>query len=339
MKKAVAILCVLTMVFTLAACGAPKPEPVVEKFCEAMKNYDTAGMNACLARSYEDIGEISEDDEDMPESIWSYIKESAGNIKYTVKEAEVDGEKATVAVDFTYTDVSEAMAEALGQYILAAFGAAFSDDVSDEALMKVFGDAFDSAVESIGTKTASKTIVFDCALKDGQWLITDMPKDIEYVLTSNAITPLEELNSLGEGEEINEEDYTWADVPLGTEIQLSTMKITVLECSEENTISGSWDSATADEGTKFIVFKLKVENTTNDTVEFSAPPLYDKQGRHYEEYEDAGWVLDEEFSYTELAPNMPQTGTCVYNVPQDCSGYYLAVIKDGTDNAFRLSGK
>ena len=159
------------------------------------------------------------------------------------------------------------------------------------------------------------------------------------VLTSNAITPLEELNSLGEGEEINEDDYTWADVPLGTEIQLSTMKITVLECSEENTISGSWDSATADEGTKFIVFKLKVENTTNDTVEFSAPPLYDKQGRHYEEYEDAGWVLDEEFSYTELAPNMPQTGTCVYNVPQDCNGYYLAVIKDGTDNAFRLSGK
>lgn len=310
MKKVIAILCMLLMVFALAACGAPKPESTVEQFCEAMKKYDVAGMNVCLVQPCEDIGEISDDDVEMPESIWNYVKESAADIHYTVNEAEVDGEKATVAVDFTYNDVSEAMT-----------------------------DAFDKAVESAEAKTATKTIEFECVLKDGEWLITEMPENVEYVLTSNVIKALEDLSNLGEDEEINEEDYRWTDVPAGTETQLSTMKITVLECSEENTISGSWDSATADEGTKFVVFKLKVENITNDTVEFSAPPLYDKQGRHYEEYEDAGWVLDDEFSYTELAPNMPKTGTCVYNVPQDCDGYYVAVIKDGTDDAFRFLGK
>lgn len=339
MKKVVAILCVLSMVFALAACGAPKPESTVEQFCEAMKKYDVEGMNACLAQPREDIGEISDDGEEMPESILTYIRDSASDIKYTVKEAEINGEKATVAVDFTYNDVSEAMSEALGQYILAAFGAAFSGEASDDAMLKLLADAFDKAVKSAEAKTATNTILFECVLKDGEWLITDMPKGIEYVLTSNVIKPLEDLSNWGEDEEINEEDYSWTDVPAGTETQLSTMKITVLECSEENTISGSWDSATADEGTKFVVFKLKVENTTNDTIEFSAPPLYDKQGRHYEEYEDAGWVLDDEFSYTELAPNMPKTGTCVYNVPQDCNGYYLAVIKDGTNDAFRFLGK
>ena len=339
MKKVIAILCMLLMVFALAACGAPKPESTVEQFCEAMKKYDVAGMNVCLVQPCEDIGEISDDDAEMPESIWNYVKESAADIHYTVNEAEVDGEKATVAVDFTYNDVSEAMTEALGQYVLAAFGAAFSGDASDDAMLKLLADAFDKAVESAEARTATKTIEFECVLKDGEWLITEMPENVEYVLTSNVIKPLEDLSNLGEDEEINEEDYRWTDVPAGTETQLSTMKITVLECSEENTISGSWDSATADEGTKFVVFKLKVENITNDTVEFSTPPLYDKQGRHYEEYEDAGWVLDDEFSYTELAPNMPKTGTCVYNVPQDCDVYYLAVIKDGTDDAFRFLGK
>lgn len=339
MKKVIAILCMLLMVFALAACGAPKPESTVEQFCEAMKKFDVEGMNACLAQPREDIGEISDDGGDMPETIWNYIKGSAADVEYTVNTAVVDGEKATVKVDFTYNDASKIMSEALGQYLLAAFGMAFSEDSSDEALLKVFGDAFDNAAASAEAKTATKTVEFDCILKDGQWLIADMPDGVEYVLTSNVIVAFEELDNLGEDEEINEEDYSWTDVPAGTETQLSTMKITVLECSEENTISGSWDSATADEGTKFVVFKLKVEDTTNDTVEFSAPPLYDKQGRHYEEYEDAGWVLDDEFSYTELAPNIPKTGTCVYNVPQDCDGYYVAVIKDGTDDAFRFLGK
>lgn len=82
----------------------------------------------------------------MPESIWNYVKESAADIHYTVNEAEVDGEKATVAVDFTYNDVSEAMTEALGQYVLAAFGAAFSGDASDDAMLKLLADAFDKAV-------------------------------------------------------------------------------------------------------------------------------------------------------------------------------------------------
>lgn len=227
MKKVIAILCVLSMVFALAACGAPKPESTVEQFCEAMKKYDVEGMNACLAQPREDIGEISDDDTEMPESIWNYVKGSAADIQYTVNEAEVDGEKATVAVDFTYNDVSEAMSEALGQYILAAFGAAFSDDTSDEtadeALLKMFGEAFDKAVESTEVKTATKTIEFECVLNDGEWLITDMPEDIEYVLTSNVIKPLEELSNWGEDEEINEEDYSWTDVPAGTETQLAAI--------------------------------------------------------------------------------------------------------------------
>lgn len=200
MKKVIAILCMLLMVFALAACGAPKPESTVEQFCEAMKKYDVAGMNVCLVQPCEDIGEISDDDAEMPESIWNYVKESAADIHYTVNEAEVDGEKATVAVDFTYNDVSEAMTEALGQYVLAAFGAAFSGDASDDAMLKLLADAFDKAVESAEAKTATKTIEFECVLKDGEWLITEMPENVEYVLTSNVIKPLEDLSNLGEDE-------------------------------------------------------------------------------------------------------------------------------------------
>ena len=102
MKKVIAILCMLLMVYTLAACGAPKPESTVEQFCEAMKKYDgvyfgaIGGAGALLAKcikkaeliAYEDLGAEALRKlyvEDMPLVV---IIDSEGNNLYESGRAE-----------------------------------------------------------------------------------------------------------------------------------------------------------------------------------------------------------------------------------------------------------
>ena len=337
MKKFVALLIAIVMLFALTACGTPKPEPVVKSFCEAMKSFDVESMQTYLidAEGADVEGDI-EDDGSFPDSIWDYVKKNAETINYTVNDAKINEDKATVIVDFTYTDAYDIMAKAFGDYFTAAFAAAFSEDVSDEELMTILASSFDNSAKSAEPKTDTKSVEFNCVLKDGKWFISEMPEGIDDVMTSNVLVPLKEF---GEDEELNEADYNWDDITPGTEVVLSDMKLTVLECTETDTLSNDWDSVTADEGTKFVRFKVQVENTTNDSLEFSAPDFYDNQGRHYKEYEDATWYSEDEFCYTELAPNMPKTGYCTYNVPEDSTNYYLAIVNNGTDNAYKLFGE
>lgn len=65
-------------------------------------------------------------------------------------------------------------------------------------------------------------------------------------------------------------------------------------------------------------------------------PLKDKKDRTYTSYGEVYWYVDNSFNYKELAPNIPMTGTFVYNVPIDSDDYYLEVSKSGTNQAFNL---
>ena len=95
---------------------------------------------------------------------------------------------------------------------------------------------------------------------------------------------------------------------------------------------------TAQDGTKFVVFSVLIENITKDTLNFYND-LTDSQGRKYDPYADAFWYFDENFCYTDLAPNTAKRGVFVYNVPTDSADYYLSVLKAGTDDGYRLYAK
>ena len=93
----------------------------------------------------------------------------------------------------------------------------------------------------------------------------------------------------------------------------------------------------AQEGTKFVVLSVEIENITKSTLDFNNTiNLYDSQEREYQPYSDAHWYFDETFTYTDLAPNIKTTGTFVYQVPTDAEKYYLAIAKSGTNEAYRM---
>lgn len=130
MKKVLAVLFTTAMLLVLAGCSlGEKPDKVVTTFCEALKNFDSEAASACVASGETGVEkELSQREEDnaSAEQMFDYMKQQADQMTYTVGEATVDGDQATVPVTFTYVDASSVVQEALTDYIGQAFALAFS---------------------------------------------------------------------------------------------------------------------------------------------------------------------------------------------------------------------
>ena len=162
-------------------------------------------------------------------------------------------------------------------------------------------------------------------------------------MTSNIASAFEGFSDAFDDADVEEapENTIWHDVPLGQEVELATIKICVTGCEEKNELKAEYfEPEVAQEGTKFVVFSVVIENITKDSLNFDNDlVLTDSQGRNYDPYSDALWYFDETFSYTDLAPNIAKSGVFVYNVPADSADYYLSVLKADTDDGYRLYAK
>lgn len=347
MKKILAVFFTTAMLLTLAGCSlGEKPDKVVTAYCEALKNFDSEAASACVASGETSLEEgLSQEEEDnaIGEQMFDYVKQQAGKLTYTVGEATVDGDQATVPVTFTYVDASAVIQETMSDYIEQGLGLAFSG-ASEEEIENLFIDIFNEKLSSVETGTATTDVVFPCEKVDGEWKISDFSEENEdalmQVVTCNMVGEMEEIGSSDSEEEPAEEEAAWQDISMGQELELATIKIRITGCEETNELTTEYmDPDVAQDGTKFVVFTVEVENITKDTLNFDNDlNLEDSQGRTYEPYSDALWYFDETFTYTDLAPNIKTTGNFVYNVPTDSEGYFLKVGKSGTNEMYRLYG-
>lgn len=87
---------------------------------------------------------------------------------------------------------------------------------------------------------------------------------------------------------------------------------------------------------------MKVTNTTGNPFDFYPSPgfaLHDARGRSFETYEDTIGSVDEYLNVRALAPDIPERGVLVYEVPDDASDYYILVGKQGTSEDYRFELK
>lgn len=97
--------------------------------------------------------DLSVDTDDLGEEMGSgelvqYLKDSAGKMTYTVNEAQIEGDTATVNVNRTYTDITPVVTQAMADYIAKAFEMAMNEGVElDEAeAQKLFTDTLTETV-------------------------------------------------------------------------------------------------------------------------------------------------------------------------------------------------
>lgn len=202
MKKICGLILAVVMVLSLAACGSQgKPEDVVTTFCEAMKNFDSESASSCFADGVVPP-DLSVDSEDLGEEMGSeeivqYLKDCAGKMTYKVNAAQVDGDKATVLVNITYTDISPVVTQAMGDYIAKAFEMAMSEggEVDEAEAQQIFADILMESSKNVEAQSAAIDVTFDCEKVNGEWKLSQMSDDtlnsLFSVLSSNFLSAIE----------------------------------------------------------------------------------------------------------------------------------------------------
>lgn len=352
MKKCEIWLCLLFVMFVLTGCSKAKPDTVVDTFCKAMQDFDMDKMAECVASDNSSVAESVEEDSELSDSLLEYYKENANKMKYSIESSKADGESGSVTVKFKYVDTSPVITAALGEYVQQGIALAFSGaDMSDEATETLFTDIFNEKKESTDTKMIEETVTFSCVKDDKGWLIKEVADEVTNVLMSNAVNAFKSISdSFNETEDetsnetdinVEENEDVSIDVPMNQEIALATINIKVTGCEETKELTSEYSSTTAQNGTKFVIFTVEVENITKDTFNFDASdiPLVDSQDRSYNLYSDAFMYAADSICYTDLAPNIRQMGTMIYNVPEDATDYCMKVGKSGTNEVYVLWAK
>lgn len=349
MKNIFASFLAVIMLVSLVGCAsASKPESIVTKFCDALKTFDMETASSCFVSEILDIGitytkENAKEQDIFTEQAIKYLTNCAKKMTYVLGETTTEGDKAVVPITFTYVDASPVMSAAWRDYITQAFALSGADD---SVLEDLFGTIFVEKIESVSAETATATVEFVCIKQNDEWKIQELSDDAQYeignIISCNIVKALKSF-----GDEFSEnnsensepvEEYVWYEIPAGQVLELETIKIAITGCEEVDKLTAKYyNPDIAQEGTKFVVLTVEIENITKSTLNFRNDfYLYDSQDREYQPYRDALWYFDETFSYTELAPNIKKTGTFVYHVPADAQGYYLTAAKSGTNEAYCL---
>ena len=349
MKRILSLVLTLSLAITCVGCSNSSPKPVIETFCNAMQSFDMNAMATCMENANDVEDPFS--NEDLENSFSSgealnYLKDCVGKMTYEIGETGIDGNEATTTVSFSYTDISPVVTSTLGEYMSQAFALAFSG--ADESQMAdLFTNIFVEQANTVETGSATADVTFHCVKSDSEWKISDFSDEdsstITDVLTSNMVHAFDGFaDDSTDGGTDEAEDIVWHDVPCGQNVELATINICVSSCEERSELTAQYyDPDVAQDGTKFVVFNVDIENITKDTMSFnnSDMTLTDSQGRNYTPYTNASWYFDNTFSYENLAPNIKKSGVLVYNVPSDSDGYYISVQKADTNDGYRLFGQ
>lgn len=203
MKRITAFILAIVMAISLIGCSSQKPETVVEDYCKAIQAFDMEKAAACMQNDEEALKEFEEmrrelkGEEDTYGRLLLYLKECASKMTYTIGEVKTEGDNATVAVFFTYTDVSPIVTSVVGEYIVQALVLAFSG--ADEAqLEELLVNIFKEKVETIEPGTASADVTFNCVKVDGKWKIAafsdESSEAMTNIVTANMVKAFENFD-------------------------------------------------------------------------------------------------------------------------------------------------
>ena len=186
----------LAIALTLVGCsGGAKPEGTVKTFCDGMKTLDIKKLQSCMV-SAEELDTSDLQTEDMPDDFLKYMKQWASKMTYKVKDSKVEGDKATVTVDFQYTDASDVVAAMLQDYLAKVIAAAFSgNEYSEEELSKMMVECLETAAKEKDLKQTDTTVEFKLVKKDSDWKIDEVPEEALNIMTSNMLGALEDMFS------------------------------------------------------------------------------------------------------------------------------------------------
>lgn len=199
-KKSVLVLLVLSLILIVSGCSPAKPENTVKDFMESMKNFNLEEMaskvNPSNTEGKEYVENLTEEGDEFQNYFMDYLKGNAKEITYTVKEAKLDGDKATVDVDVKYVDGKPLFTVVIADYFQKAMSVAFSGvEITDEEASNIFLASMKTQQENIEKTFSEKTITVNCIKIDDIWYIDNLSDELLDVATSNIFSAADEMNN------------------------------------------------------------------------------------------------------------------------------------------------
>lgn len=360
MRKIISLLSILVVIF-LVGCSAGKPESTVSTFIDAGKKFDLVKMaetvnpsNASDKGKIADLTNEGKDSENQYQKYFlDYFKENAAKITYKIKGSKIEGEKASVTVDFKYVNGGPLLKGTIGEVFTKAISIAFSGvEMNDEEMGQMFVSAMNNQKQSIKESFVEKTIDIKLVQVDKKWYIDEPSDELLDVFTSNFISVGNELNKSMNSSTDNSKELTFSEQAkkdnmtiitkaINDEITLATIKLKVNRVEEKQTITPKFGSpATAKEGAKFVVVNVDITNISNKPFTMSPDLLIiiDNKERQFKA-SDAIFILDDYLDYKELSPSIKESGSWLYELPQDATSYSLVVNKSGTKELYMIKLK
>ncbi len=359
MRKLKSFLSILVVVL-LAGCSTAKPESTVSAFIEAGKKFDLVKMaetvNPSKVSDKEKIESLTQEGNNpinqYQNYFLEYLRENAAKITYTVNNTIIEGEKATVSVDFKYVNGSPLIKSTIEEIFTKAMSMAFSgEEVSDEEMREMFVSAMKDQQQSIEESFVEKSIDIKLVQVDKKWYIDESSDELLDVFTSNFISVGNELEEAMNPSDDDSEDLTFMEQAkkdnmtiitkaIGDEITLTTIKLKINEMEEKQTITREYGSSvTAKEGTKFVVVNADITNITDKAFSMSPNLLIADSEERLFKAADAILILDDYLDYRELSPNIKETGSWLYELPQDSASLSLVTQKSGTNELYIINLK
>ncbi|MFV0517737.1 MAG: hypothetical protein ACK5MV_10130 [Aminipila sp.] len=193
---------IILAMLTLTACSSASPEKTVKEFCDATKVFDLKTMASKIDGADDseeiDLTSLTGEEDQLTGLLLDYIKENLSKMTYTVEETKVDGDEATVVVNFNYVDSTPLIKSVITDVFTKSLSSLFSGvEMTDEEMNNTFKASLEEQRAVVETELIDKKVEFSCVKKDNKWMIEDLNDDMINVITSNIYEVANDMSSMG----------------------------------------------------------------------------------------------------------------------------------------------
>ncbi|MBP1920375.1 DUF4878 domain-containing protein [Youngiibacter multivorans] len=200
MKKVISALVMPFLALSLFACSIPSPKDTVAGFFDSSKKADYKTMVAYVDPTNVDEMQNVEviysdsDDDIFVEFYQEYLKAKLPKMTYEITNSEINGDKASVAINAKYIDGGMVLKAAMGDVITKAMGMAFSgQNPTDEEMNKLFLDTINEKANTLADTYKEVTLKIDCVKKDGKWYISEVNDSMVDIVCLGFLSAVEDI--------------------------------------------------------------------------------------------------------------------------------------------------
>ena len=181
------------MVFTMTACGgsspagskeeAMSPTDTMDAFLQAFKAKDFEKMQEYYEGEAGDLSMLEEEDDEALKDVINVLVDNMLSFEYTIDNEQIDGDSATVDVNFTTYDFGGILQNIMGDLMSDAVAlglSGLSQEEMEAEINELIGTKFKEGLDG-ASKDKEVKVTMNLVMKDGKWLVKDVSDASEFM--------------------------------------------------------------------------------------------------------------------------------------------------------------